>query len=197
MGYNRAVQYKAIIFDLYGVLGLNGWQAFKEVHFADRREVWEKLRSLGQRVDAGQASEAEFVQAVAEASGETGANVRYQFEHTILNDDLLHFIEEELKGKFKLGLLSNASHNVLPGIFTPDQLALFDAAVSSYDVGLTKPDPNMFLLICERLGVAPEECIFVDDQERHLTVAAGLGFTTILYQSVDQTTQAITKAIAA
>ena len=186
---------KAIIFDLYGVLGLNGWQTFKEIHFAERREVWEHLRSLGQRVDAGQASEAEFVSAVAAASGENDATVRYQFEHTVVNKDLLAYIADELKSRFKLGLLSNASHDVLPGIFAPDQLALFDHVVSSYLVGLTKPDPKMFLLISEKLGVAPEECLFIDDQARHIDAAKALGFHTLLYESPTQIERAIGKAV--
>lgn len=186
---------KAIIFDLYGVLGLNGWQEFKEAHFADRREVWEHLRSLGQRVDAGQASEAEFVRAVAAASGESNATVRYQFEHTVPNVELMRYIASKLRGMYKLGVLSNASHDVLEGIFSPEQRALFDEAVSSYSVGLTKPDPKMFLLMCEHLGVSPEECLFVDDQERHIEAARALGFNTVLYTSVSQVKQAITEAI--
>ena len=191
------MQIRAIVFDLYGVLGLNGWQTFKEAHFADRREVWEHLRSLGQRVDAGQASEAEFVRAVADASGESNATVRYQFEHTVPNVELLKYIAVNLKGMYKLGVLSNASHDVLDGIFSPVQRALFDEAVSSYSVGLTKPDPKMFLLMCERLGVQPEECILVDDQQRHFDVAEALGFTPILYSSVEQTITDIEKVIAA
>ncbi len=197
MGYNSLVKYTAIIFDLYGVLGLNGWQEFKETHFANHRELWERLRSLGQRVDAGQASETEFVHAVAAASGESNATVRYQFEHTVPNVELLSYIAKNLKGLYKLGVLSNASHDVLDGIFSPDQRDLFDEAVSSYHVGLTKPDPKMFLLMCERLGVQPEECILVDDQQRHFDVAKALGFTPILYSSAEQTIADIEKVLAA
>lgn len=185
---------KAVIFDLYGVLGLNGWQDFKRDHFADRREVWEHLRSLGQRVDAGKATEAEFVQAVAEASGETGATVRYQFEHTKPNTELLDYIGEELKGKFKLGLLTNASHDVLEGILSPEQRTLFDASITSFHVGMTKPDPRMFQLMADELEVRPEECVLVDDQERHLEAATKLGMIPVLYESVGQTVEAIRKA---
>ena len=191
------MQYRAIIFDLYGVLGLNGWQEFKETHFANHRELWEHLRSLGQRADAGQASETEFVHAVATATGESNATVRYQFEHTVPNIELLRYIESKLKGNYKLGVLSNASHDVLDGIFSPEQQSLFDEAISSYHVGLTKPDPKMFLLMCERLGVQPEECILVDDQQRHFDVAKALGFTPILYTSVEQTIGDITKVLTA
>lgn len=177
---------KAIIFDLYGVLGLNGWQAFKQLHFGERPEAWEHLRALGQQVDAGEASEQALVSAVAVQTGEPEATVRYQFEHTLPNEALLEYVQRELKPRYKIGLLSNASRDVLSGIFSVEQRGLFDVALSSFHVGLTKPDPRMFLLMTERLGVRPDECVLVDDQQRHLAAAAKLGFTTIAYESVAQ-----------
>jgi putative hydrolase of the HAD superfamily len=189
------MQVKAIIFDLYGVLGLNGWQAFKQKHFARRPEAWEHLRALGQRVDEGKASDTQLVAAVAKASGETGQLVRYQFEHTIPNVSLLKYIAEDLRADYKIGLLSNASRDVLGDIFSPVQLELFDVAISSFHVGLTKPDPRMFILISEQLDVLPEECLFVDDQERHIEAARALGFNTVLYKSVTQVKRAIQEAL--
>lgn len=187
---------RAIIFDLYGVLGLNGWQDFKQQHFHGRWELWEPLRVLGQQVDAGEATDDEFAAAIAAATGETAATVRYQFEHTQPNIELLGYIKNELKEKFKIGLLSNASSDVLPGIFTAEQQELFDASVMSVFVGIAKPDPTMFALMCDKLGVAPTECLMVDDQQRHLDIAAELGMRTVLYVSIDQTKHDIQKALA-
>lgn len=188
---------RAVIFDLYGVLGLNGWQEFKHRHFDGRWDAWESLRVLGQRADAGVASDEEFVEAIAAATGVTAATVRYQFDHTQPNLALLKFIDEELCGRYKLGLLSNTSHDVLGGILTAKQQELFDANVMSVFVGLAKPDPAMFMLMCDRLGVAPEECIMVDDQQRHLDAAATLGMKTVLYTSAEQTKQDIMRLLQA
>ncbi len=192
-----SMQVRAIIFDLYGVLGLNGWQDFKQRHFDGRWELWEPLRLLGHKVDAGEATDGEFTTAIAAATGETAATVRYQFEHTQANIELLEFVKEQLHGKYKIGLLSNASSDVLPGIFTAEQQELFDCSMMSVFVGLAKPDPTMFTLICEQLGVQPSECIMIDDQQRHLDIAATLGMKTVLYSSTEQAKQDITRLLQA
>lgn len=55
----------------------------------------------------------------------------------------------------------------------------FDAVVISDQVGLRKPDPEIFRLTARRLGIAPAECVFVDDVARYLEAAQTLGMTTI------------------
>lgn len=177
---------KAVIFDLYGVLGLNGWQAFKDKHFAHRREDWQKIRLLGKQVDAGSALQSEFIAAISIATGEEPSAVQYQLEHTIVNRPLLEFIRTKLTPICKVAILSNASRDVMPGIFTEDELKLFDDVVSSYSVGLTKPDPQMFLLVCEHLAVTPADCLYVDDQVRHVEAAKKLGMAPVFYTSAAQ-----------
>jgi len=59
-------------------------------------------------------------------------------------------------------------------------LALFDVVVDSCDVGLRKPDPAIYRLTCERLGVAPEAAVFLDDTRRHVESARQLGLQAIL-----------------
>jgi putative hydrolase of the HAD superfamily len=55
----------------------------------------------------------------------------------------------------------------------------FDAFVESAVVGLRKPDPRIFHLACEALGVAPPEAVFLDDIGTNLKAARALGMTTI------------------
>ena len=57
---------------------------------------------------------------------------------------------------------------------------LFDVVVDSSVVGLRKPDPAIFQLTCERLGLRPEECLFVDDIPSNVAGAAALGIEAIL-----------------
>ncbi len=68
-----------------------------------------------------------------------------------------------------------------------DQLPAFTAAVVSSDVGLRKPDRDIYLLAAERVGVEPAECVFVDDLEVNLAPARDLGMTTVLHTSAETT----------
>jgi putative hydrolase of the HAD superfamily len=57
---------------------------------------------------------------------------------------------------------------------------IFDEVVDSCEVGLRKPDPAIFRLTCERLGVAPEAAIFLDDSPGHVASARSLGLHGIV-----------------
>jgi putative hydrolase of the HAD superfamily len=56
---------------------------------------------------------------------------------------------------------------------------LFDTIVESARVGLRKPDPRIYELVCERLGVTPAETVFLDDLGANLKPARTMGMTTI------------------
>ncbi len=59
-------------------------------------------------------------------------------------------------------------------------MELFDVVVDSCEVGLRKPDPAIFRLTCDRLGVAPEAAVFLDDTRRHVESARTVGLHAIL-----------------
>lgn len=178
---------KAVIFDLYGVLALNGWQAFKAQHFSENFGAAEELFELGRQVDAGLAEYQDFVRLAAKQTGESEGTVRYQLEHTAANQQLLDYIAIELKPHYRIGILSNASNDdVLERVFTPEQRRNFDAITLSHHVGHTKPSPEMYEAAAARLGVAPEECVFIDDQERHVAGARAAGMRGVLYADLAQ-----------
>jgi putative hydrolase of the HAD superfamily len=62
---------------------------------------------------------------------------------------------------------------------THDLAELFDAFIESSKVGLRKPDPRIYRLVCDALGVAPSEAVFLDDIGRNLKAARELGMRTI------------------
>ncbi|HEY5014475.1 MAG TPA: HAD family phosphatase [Acidimicrobiia bacterium] len=67
-------------------------------------------------------------------------------------------------------------------------LTIFDVVVESAVEGMRKPDPRIYALTCERLGVEPTDAIFLDDIGANLKPARAMGITTI---KVDDTAQAI------
>lgn len=62
----------------------------------------------------------------------------------------------------------------------------FDVFVESASVGLRKPDPRIYALVCRRLGVAPEQAVFLDDIGRNLKTARALGMATIRVRDPEQ-----------
>ncbi len=60
---------------------------------------------------------------------------------------------------------------------------LFDAVVISGEVGMRKPDRAIYSLGAERIGLAPEECVFVDDLGVNLATAAKLGMATVHHRT--------------
>ena len=94
-----------------------------------------------------------------------------------------------LRGRYKVALLTNAA----PGQdawarerFGLDVHAEFDVYVNSAYVGLSKPDPAIFQLTLDRLGVAPQQAILVDDSLRNVDAARQLGLHAV--QFVDPAT---------
>jgi putative hydrolase of the HAD superfamily len=56
---------------------------------------------------------------------------------------------------------------------------LFEVVVDSSEVGMRKPDARIYLLTCDRLGVAPEASVFVDDNAENIAAARALGMETV------------------
>lgn len=87
----------------------------------------------------------------------------------------------------RVGVLSNSWGSSPYDAYAPWHLdEHFDTVVISDQVGLRKPDPAIYRLAAERLGVPPEGCVFVDDYADYLEPASRLGMTTV--HAVDPTT---------
>jgi putative hydrolase of the HAD superfamily len=103
--------------------------------------------------------------------------------------DSWHLIEdnmaliEALRPPYKLGVLSNAD------ITLEDRMRdglgihhLFDTVICSAAVGMAKPDPAIYALAAERLGLAPEACVFIDDLDRNVEAARAAGMSVVHYR---------------
>ncbi len=63
----------------------------------------------------------------------------------------------------------------------------FDEVVLSTDLKIRKPDPRIFQITADKLGLTPQECVFVDDTEDNLVAAARLGMRVLLGLDEDVT----------
>lgn len=124
-----------------------------------------------------------FARRLHEESGvevEPAEIIPRMFGRLRLEEDMLAAVARARTAGLKTGLLSNSWGTAL---YPRDRLdPLFDVMVISGEVGLRKPDPAIFALTTERLGVEAPACVFVDDHPGHLTSAAEAGMTTVLHR---------------
>lgn len=92
----------------------------------------------------------------------------------------------------RTGLLSNSWGNTYPREWIA---ASFDAVVISGEVGLRKPQAEIYRLALDGLGVAPEQVVFVDDGEPNLAGARAVGLRTVLHTDPDSTRAALATLI--
>lgn len=87
---------------------------------------------------------------------------------------------QRLRGRVPLGLASNSPRLLVDAALKSAGFAdAFDAVVSSDDVARHKPAPDLYLLVCERLGVDPAETLALEDTTSGIAAAKAAGLTCI------------------
>ena len=85
----------------------------------------------------------------------------------------------------RTGLISNSWGTALK--YEPELMErLFDGLVISHLEGMRKPDPRIYALGCERLGLEPGECVFLDDLPGNLKPARAMGMATVVHRSAEE-----------
>ena len=90
------------------------------------------------------------------------------------------------KRRYRTGLLSNAWSDLRDLLHRLGIDDAFDAMVISAEEHLMKPDPAIYRLMLERLGVEPAEAVFVDDRLENVHAAHALGIRTVQFRHRDQ-----------
>jgi epoxide hydrolase-like predicted phosphatase len=106
-----------------------------------------------------------------------------------LDTDLVAYIRR-LRLAYKTGLLSNAFSDLRQIVTeTWKFVDAFDEMVISAEVGLVKPDPRIYHLVLQRLGVAPASAVFIDDFSHNIQGARAEGLNAIHFQNPQQARQ--------
>jgi epoxide hydrolase-like predicted phosphatase len=87
-----------------------------------------------------------------------------------------------LRPRYRTGILSNSvdgARREEEARFGLEQLV--DVVVYSHEIGVAKPDPRAYLLLCGQLGVAPEELVFLDNRVTNVDAARRLGIHALLH----------------
>ena len=91
---------------------------------------------------------------------------------------------ERLRPPYKVSVLSNADGALRPRLERELRIHhLFDDIVCSAEVGMAKPEAEIFQLAAARLGLTPEECVFVDDWDQNVDAARAVGMTGVCYRT--------------
>ena len=111
--------------------------------------------------------------------------VKFRLEYTrcalVPKPDAVATLAQLKQTGFKVGLLSNCSIEI-PILWPETKFAdLIESPIFSSRERLKKPDPRIYQIACERLGVAPKDCLYIADGENHeLKAAAAFGMIPVL-----------------
>lgn len=181
---------KAIIFDFFGVLTVDHTRRLAaSVESNDLRTA---LSELTRQTDLGIITRDEHMEGVSRLLGISIAEIRSTYYgHPDLDQEVVRLVESS-KATHKTALLSNASGTSLDPYLSPQQMArLFDVVVVSAEVGMIKPDPRIFQLTADRLGMLPGECFFIDDIERNAVAALEVGMQAVVFTGASDLERAL------
>lgn len=173
---------KAIIFDCFGVFYIDSHQLLVE-HFP---ELEPELEDLRRQSDYGFLGKQDYLLALVRLTGSEPSKIEDIIVggHSV-NQPLVDYVRTELKPYYKLGLLSNVGRGWMDSFFTLEvREELFDAVVLSGDEGVTKPHPQIFELMSERLGLEPGACLMIDDLPENVAGADAAGMCGIVYSNL-------------
>jgi epoxide hydrolase-like predicted phosphatase len=187
---------RALIVDFGGVLTTNVFESFRafcEAEGLDPDAVKKIFRERGEGLDLlrqlerGELDVDQFSERFAPLLGvrETDGFVERLFAGVGPDEAMVEAVRRIHASGVPTGLISNSW-----GGTTYDRVViddLFDAVVISGEVGLNKPEPEIFRLGAEKVGVAPEECVFVDDLHENCEGAEAVGMTAILHRGAEGT----------
>jgi HAD superfamily hydrolase (TIGR01509 family) len=102
----------------------------------------------------------------------------------VLHDDTEPFLETMRAKGVRTAFVSNCADNTRPLLTGLGLSAMVDAVVLSCEVGAAKPDPRIYEIALDRLGVDAHEALFVDDQQRYCDGAAAVGIQAVLLDRI-------------
>jgi putative hydrolase of the HAD superfamily len=187
---------KGLLVDFGGVLTTNVFDSFKEFCVKEgldpqtvKRLFREDPAALGElrRLEKGELTEEEFSERFAPMLGvsDTEGLVDRLFAGMGPDESMIEAVKKAKRSGIRTGLISNSW-----GRGRYDRAAfpeLFDGVVISGEVGLHKPEPEIFHLGASEIGLPPAECVFVDDLKENCDGAAAVGMTPILHRGADTT----------
>ena len=187
---------RGLIVDFGGVLTTNVFESFQAFSVSEGLEteaVRKLFRERGEglallrQLERGEVEVPEFERRFGPLLGvrEPEGMVERLFAGVKPDERMIDAVRRTRAAGVPTGLISNSWGGTTYDNADIDEL--FDAVVISGEVGLHKPEPEIFHLGAQRLGVPPEECVFVDDLRENCEGAEAVGMTAILHRGAEGT----------
>jgi len=189
---------RGLLVDFGGVLTTNVFDSFRAFCSDEgldpdtiKRLFRDDPRALAcvRALERGELSEEDFAERFGELlelePGRRGGLVDRMFGHIRPDEDMLGALRRARAQGIRTGLISNSM-----GAGRYDRSTfpeLFDGVVISGDEGVHKPQPEIYELGCERVGLDPVECVFVDDLRENCDGAEAVGMTAVLHRGAEGT----------
>ena len=185
---------KAVVFDFDDVI--RRWDS-DETYAIERRHglargcIFEKLSDprLISQVTTGAISDEEWRDTVAaQLASQYGDRARdavreWGLRIGDLDTDVIDVVRT-LRSRFTIALLSNATSRLRSDLAAHGIADDFDYIFSSSEIGVAKPDPEVFAFVGRTLGVTPSEWLFIDDIAGNVSAADELGIRSHLYTNL-------------
>ncbi len=192
---DRGREYQGLLVDYGGVLTTSPFGAFADFCAQEglaHETVAHSLRSdprcrqLLIELETGRLPEEEFESGLASILGVAAPDlIARMFAGSRPDSKMAAAIKGARRAGVRTALVSNSWGT---GIYDRTVLdELFDAVVLSGEVGVRKPAPHIYRLAAERIGVAPQACVFIDDLPFNLPPATELGMAAVHHVDSEQT----------
>ena len=185
---------EGLLVDYGGVLTTNIWEsfgAFCDSEGLERDAVRELFRERGEglallrRLERGAVTDTDFER---DFGGMLGVSPEGLIDRLFAglgpDEAMIGAVGAAREAGVPTGLISNSWGT---GIYDRAPMAIFDATVISGDVGLHKPQPEIYALGAERLGVPADRCVFVDDLRENIDGAEAVGMAGVLHRESAET----------
>ncbi|GIS05414.1 MAG: haloacid dehalogenase [Candidatus Dadabacteria bacterium] len=189
------MNYKAVIWDFGGVITSSPFEAFNKFELDNNlpKDIIRTINSENPDDNAWAKFERndidinEFDTLFSKEADKKGFQISGKQVVKLLSGDIRKPMVDfllSLKENYKLGCITNNIQNSKDDKVNhlnqaSQVMKIFDHIIESSKVGLRKPDPNIYYMSCDALGVRPEECIYLDDLGINLKPARKIGMTTI------------------
>ncbi len=187
---------EAVIWDFGGVITSSPFEAFARFEaehglpkdIIRRTNTVNHLENAWAKFERAEIGIETFDELFASESHALGAEVRGRDVVALLSGDLRPEMIEALrrvKASFRTGCITNNLPANAMGskggrsLYIAEVMTLFDHIIESAKIGLRKPDPRIYQMMVEALGVDPKRCVYLDDLGVNLKPAREMGMTTI------------------